>query len=108
MKLRFIPYFLEFNHPFGISSGTRDRTPVVFTKIEHLDQAGYGEASLPPYLGESQESCIGFLKKVKPLLEGFSDPLAIEDILRAIDQAAPGNTAAKAAVDIALHDLAGK
>jgi len=32
----------------------------------------------------------------------------MEEILEYVDEAAPGNTAAKASVDIALHDLAGK
>ncbi|MBQ9878469.1 MAG: dipeptide epimerase, partial [Bacteroidales bacterium] len=36
------------------------------------------------------------------------DPLMLEDILTYVDSLSPGDTAAKAAVDIALHDLAGK
>src|SRR5699024_3473630 len=38
----------------------------------------------------------------------FSDPFQLEDILSYVDSLSPGDTAAKAAVDIALHDLAGK
>src|SRR5690606_14637312 len=38
----------------------------------------------------------------------FNDPFRMEEILEYIDGSAPGNTAAKAAVDIALHDLIGK
>jgi L-alanine-DL-glutamate epimerase-like enolase superfamily enzyme len=41
-------------------------------------------------------------------MEQFSDPLLIEDIVSYVDNVAPGNYAAKASVDIALHDLAGK
>ena len=67
---------------------------------------GYGEASLPPYLGETQASVIEFLKKVD--LSGFSDPTQLEEILTYVDGIAINNTAAKAAVDIALHDLVGK
>ncbi|RLD26238.1 MAG: dipeptide epimerase, partial [Bacteroidetes bacterium] len=67
---------------------------------------GYGEASLPPYLGESQDSVMGFLKKVK--LEQFHDPFLLDDILEYVDSIDEGNRAAKACVDIALHDLIGK
>jgi L-alanine-DL-glutamate epimerase-like enolase superfamily enzyme len=49
---------------------------------------------------------LGFLSKVK--LDQFTDPFLIEDILEYVDKVAPGNYAAKAAVDIALHDLVGK
>jgi len=41
-------------------------------------------------------------------MEQFNDPFLIEDITDYIDKIAPGNYAAKASVDIALHDLAGK
>ena len=61
---------------------------------------------MPPYLGQSVESVSTFLKKVN--LEQFNDPFQIEDILSYIDNINPGDTAAKAAVDIALHDLVGK
>lgn len=61
---------------------------------------------MPPYLGESEESVLKFLNQVD--LSGFGDPFLTADILRYIDDLAPKNTAAKAAVDIALHDLLGK
>jgi len=61
---------------------------------------------MPPYLGESQESAAKFLSKID--LSGFGDPFRMEDILDYIDGIDAGNCAAKAAVDIALHDLAGK
>jgi L-alanine-DL-glutamate epimerase-like enolase superfamily enzyme len=38
----------------------------------------------------------------------FSDPFQLDDILAYVDSLSPGDTAAKAAVDIALHDLVGK
>ena len=41
-------------------------------------------------------------------MEQFSDPCQLEDILTYVDSLSPGDTAAKAAVDIALHDLVGK
>lgn len=108
MELTYTPYTLEFKRPFTIAAGSRTSTPVVITRLTHHNFTGYGEASMPPYLGESHESVIHFLERAKKCLEQFSDPLDLENIINAVDGLAAGNTAAKAAVDIALHDLAGK
>ena len=61
---------------------------------------------MPPYLGQSVESVTVFLKKVN--LKQFADPFCLDDILTYVDSLSPGDSAAKAAVDIALHDLVGK
>ncbi len=106
MKLSWTPYDLQLNHRFTISGFSRTTTPVVLTKIEYDGLIGYGEASLPPYLGETQASVIEFLKKVD--LSSFPDPTRIEEIVSYVDGIAIHNTAAKASVDIALHDLVGK
>lgn len=106
MTLQFKPYELHLKHVFTLASGSRTTTPDILTEIHYEDLVGYGEASMPPYLGESVESVGNFLKKVD--LSGFDSPFLVEEILHYIDSLAPGNYAAKAAVDIALHDLAGK
>lgn len=106
MKLSWTPYDLQLKHVFTISGFSRKTTPVVLTKIEYDGLVGYGEASLPPYLGETQASVIDFLKKID--LSPFSDPSHLEEILHYVDHIAENNTAAKASVDIALHDLMGK
>jgi L-alanine-DL-glutamate epimerase-like enolase superfamily enzyme len=106
MKLTFRPYDLQLRHVFTISNFSRTTTPVVLTQIEYDGITGYGEASLPPYVGETQNSVVDFLKKVD--LSRFSDPFELEDILTYVDKIAENNTAAKASVDIALHDLTGR
>jgi L-Ala-D/L-Glu epimerase len=106
MKLHYAPYTLTLKHPFIVAGNSRTTTPVMLVEIEKDGITGYGEASLPPYLGETQETVGAFLTRVH--LEKYPDPLVLEDILRDIDALAPGNCAAKAAVDIALHDWAGK
>ena len=106
MILTFRPYELQLRHTFTVSGNSRDTTPVVLTEIEYGGVTGYGEASMPPYLGESQESVISFLQKVD--LEQFNDPFMLDDILTYVDAIDKGNRAAKASVDIALHDLIGK
>jgi L-Ala-D/L-Glu epimerase len=106
MVLRFRPYELQLRHVFTLSGSSRMTTPVMLTEIEYGGTVGYGEASMPPYLGESHDTAGKFLSQVD--LGQFSNPFLIEDILDYVEKIAPGNYAAKAAVDIALHDLAGK
>ena len=106
MKLRFFPYELQLRHTFTVSSYSRTTTPDVQVEIEYDGYIGHGEASMPPYLGQSVESVCAFLQKVN--LEQFPDPFCLEDILTYVDSLSPGDSAAKAAVDIALHDLVGQ
>jgi len=106
MKFTFKPYTLELKHVFTVAVSSRTTTPVMLTEIEYEGVKGYGEASMPPYLGESQETATAFLSKVN--LEQFNDPFEIEKILDYVDSIDLKNTAAKASVDIALHDLVGK
>lgn len=106
IKLFFEPYNLALKHVFTIAGSSRTSTPVMLTRIEYEGLTGYGEASMPPYLGESQETAAKFLSRVS--LSNFTDPFQIEDILDYVDHIDEGNRAAKASVDIALHDLVGK
>lgn len=106
MKLSFRPYELKLAHVFTVSSYSRTSTPGIQLQIEYEGVTGYGEASMPQYLGQSVESVSRFLERVD--LSRFPDPFQLEDILAYVDSLSPGDTAAKAAVDIALHDLVGK
>ena len=108
MKLSYVPKTLAFKRPFSIAHGSRDSTPVVFTRLEHEGVFGYGEASMPPYLAEDHPTVLAFLAKAKILLQQFKPADEIESILSAVDEIEKGNTAAKACIDIALHDLVGK
>lgn len=106
MHLSFEPYELALQHTFTVASYSRTTTPDVQVCIEYDGFVGYGEASMPPYLGHTVESVCAFLAKVN--LEQFSDPFQMEDILAYVDSLSDGDAPAKAAVDIALHDLVGQ
>lgn len=106
MTLRYRPYTLELRHVFTIATSSRTTTPVVLTEIEYDGVTGYGEASMPPYLGESHASVMDFLSRVD--LSKYENPFELETILRDVDAISTGNAAAKASVDIALHDLLGR
>lgn len=106
MKLTWYLKELRRKYPFTISGHTTVADTVIMTEIEHDGVIGYGEACPGYYFTETLDDSINFLSTVK--LEQFKDPQAIETILSYVDSLHPGHTAAKAGVDIALHDLVGK
>lgn len=106
LNLSYKPNELRLRHAFNLARNSRTTTPDVLVELEYDGIIGYGEASMPPYLGESIESVCKFLSMLD--LQQFSDPFRIEEILSYVDGVMPDNRAAKASVDIALHDLLGK
>lgn len=111
LRLRFFPYELKLRHVFTVATYSRSTTPDVQVELDYDGVTGYGEASMPPYLQEelgSLESVMAFLRQVQARIGQFTDPFRLEDILAWVDGLSEGNAAAKAAVDIALHDLVGK
>ncbi|MBQ8502178.1 MAG: dipeptide epimerase [Bacteroides sp.] len=111
MSLKFFPYELQLRHVFTVATNTRTSTQGVQVEIEYDGVTGYGEASMPPYLQKelgTMESVQAFLTKVQGIIGDFKDPFQLEEILAYIDTLSESDAAAKAAVDIALHDLVGK
>jgi len=106
MKLTYYPYTIKLKDRFTVSSNSRLATPAVMVEINHNGLTGFGEASLPPYLKEDQTSVLNFLNQVN--LSQFTDPLQLDRILDYLNNCRDENFAAKAGVDIALHDLVGK
>ena len=110
MKVRCFPYELQLRHVFTVATNSRTTTQGVQVEIEYDGVVGYGEASMPPYLQKelgTVESVMDFIN-TKMDLTRFNDPFQLEEILDYVDSLSPGDAAAKAAVDIALHDLVGK
>jgi len=106
MQIFYWPYSLQFKHPFAISSVTRTDTKVVYIEIKENEISGYGEAALPPYLKETQESVINFFKKIN--INDLKNSDGLQAKINYIDILEGGNYAAKAALEMALHDLYGK
>lgn len=106
MTLSHYRYELKLKHTFTIARSSREVSPVVITQLEHEGIVGFGEASPSGRYSESVETVEAFLSKLD--LSRFSDPFQLESILSYVDAVAEGNTAAKASVDIALHDWIGK
>lgn len=111
LTLRFFPYELKLRHVFTVATYSRSTTPDVQVELDYDGLTGYGEASMPPYLQQelgTLESVTAFLAKAQKEIGRFDDPFRLEEILTHIDTLSPGDAAAKAAIDIALHDLVGK
>jgi len=106
VELKFYSFDLKFRYPFKIASGIRTTTPVVFTELSVGGMTGYGEAALPPYLPENQESVIAWLKLLD--LRDFNESFSPGDVISQLENESGDNFPAMAAIDMALHDLYGK
>ncbi len=105
MKLTHRTVTLALREPFSISRSTDKTVDSVFIEIEHDGLIGYGEASPQEHYGESVESATAFLADAEALL--WDDPFALDEIEARLASLS-GEHAAKAAIDMALHDLCGK
>jgi L-alanine-DL-glutamate epimerase-like enolase superfamily enzyme len=99
------PRTLRVDAPFRISRSTSVEVEVIEVALEHDGLTGYGEATPQEHYGESVESALAFLDAAAPLLG--ADPFALEEIERRLAEL-PGQAAARAGLDAALHDLCGK
>lgn len=113
LSLEWEPYELQLQHTFTVSGSSRNSTPGMQVRISYDGFTGYGEASMPPYLGHSVKSVGAFLSKLR--LGRFGDPFMLEDIMAYVNSCAVRRSdgglsdgPARAAVDMALHDLFGK
>ncbi|MCY1075115.1 dipeptide epimerase [Archangium lansingense] len=97
---------LPLRHAWTISRGTSTSKRNVIVELREGNLIGRGEAAPNVRYGESAETVTEALQKLAPALDG--DPRHFRVLSERIEEALPGNHAAKAALDIALHDLAGK
>ncbi len=96
---------LELAETFVISRESTDFADVVHVALSHEGTTGYGEAAPVERYDESAKTAKRFVEDHAELLG--EDPFALEDIGERL-AAVPGQQAAKAALDGALHDLQGK
>jgi muconate cycloisomerase len=83
--------------------------PGAIVKIStNADIIGWGEASpWSVFTGTAEANATGIHHYLRPLLVG-ADPLKISTLLRQIEKTLVGHTEAKAAIEMALLDVAGK
>ncbi|MGE5223457.1 MAG: enolase C-terminal domain-like protein, partial [Omnitrophica WOR_2 bacterium] len=103
LKLTCQPVTLDLKTTFRIAHGASDQR---YNVIAHLDYEGFtglGESAAVVYHGESQAGIIDYMRQVTSLLG--NDPYDLEMIENCLPA---GSQAARAGIDIALHDLWGK
>jgi L-alanine-DL-glutamate epimerase-like enolase superfamily enzyme len=93
--------------PFGISRGTTETAENVLVRIEdEAGTVGVGAAAPSAYYGESVESALDALPELLVAVEDIDDPHAQQALAREMHERAPDQRAARAAVSVAVHDLA--
>ncbi len=106
MEIYVRPAVLTYRRPFGISRWTRTETHNVFVEVHHEGIVGYGEGAPNARYGESQEQAIAKLTTLPG--HPFHSPLQWLEIHACLRAHFSGARAAEAALDMALHDWAGK
>jgi L-alanine-DL-glutamate epimerase-like enolase superfamily enzyme len=96
---------LELAETFVISRESTDFADVVHVALTHEGVTGYGEGAPIERYDESPRTAKRFVEEHAGLIG--DDPFALEDVGERL-AAVPGEQAAKAAIDAALHDLQGK
>ncbi len=92
---------------FKIATGASDVEENVLVKVVAGDEFGIGNGNPTDVTKETRESVEAFLSKVPKKIVGTEEQDLVK-VHQRLDSIADGNTAAKAAVDIAIFDLLSK
>jgi len=97
-------FHLPLRHPFTISRGTVTVQDTVIVQLHQDGCFGYGEATTNPYYGTTIASLLASAASVTPLLRRATarDP---EPLLASLADALSGDSFARCALDLAVHDL---
>ncbi|MEX0778296.1 MAG: dipeptide epimerase [Balneolales bacterium] len=106
LNIRFTPVTLDLKHPATISRAGRNSIDNIFVEIEKYGFTGIGEAAPNKRFNETQESAAAFIQSLVP--SQITNPYDIEACIQYMNTVAPGEFAAKAAFEMALHDWVGK
>ncbi len=98
---------LLLKHTWTISRNSTDFKNNVFVKIKKDGIEGLGEAAPNVRYDETPESTVAIIEKVRPLFDKF-DLWHFVDLGYAIKEISAGQSAAKAALDIAIMDWIAK
>jgi L-alanine-DL-glutamate epimerase-like enolase superfamily enzyme len=92
---------LPLAETFVISRESQDEVELTQVELVHDGVSGFGEAAPIGRYDQTAASALAWLEHVDP----GDDPWALEELERSLP---PGEPAARAALDAALHDLQGK
>jgi len=105
-----IPVTIPYKEAFITAYGQRVYKDHVIVRIQTSDGlVGFGESAPVPWIhGETQLTISAIIKKYfAPIIIG-KDPYDLEKIVHELDKILANVPIAKAAIDIALHDILGK
>jgi L-alanine-DL-glutamate epimerase-like enolase superfamily enzyme len=105
MYLHYEPLTLELEVPFRIAHGTSTARHNVLVRIGDGQHEGIGEAAPVRQHHETQSGVLHYLEALAKIWPPVGDPFQLEELLASLP---PGSPAARAAVDLALHDLVGR
>src|SRR5262245_44847661 len=103
LQLRHSPLDLRLRHTFRIARGASDVRENLLVELEHEGRVGLGEAAPIKRYAEDRASAASAVAEMASRLR---EPRAYAEA--AARAAVAGQRSAQAAVDMALHDLAGK
>jgi len=108
--IKVFPLLAKFKQPFSFSGITRVSSKNIIIKVT-TDEGIYGVGEACPVPGMSGETDVSICAVIKdfftPLLMG-QNPIEVALLSSKIEKALGGNVVAKAGINIALYDLAGK
>ena len=108
MKLSHEIVTVETTHPFIIARGGASTWRTLWLKLTDADGAeGWGEAAPSGLYGETVDSGIAVLERLRPIVEA-SDGWSLEALEHAMRTSIAHNGALKSAISAAAHDLVGK
>ncbi|MGH8915653.1 MAG: mandelate racemase/muconate lactonizing enzyme family protein, partial [Acidimicrobiia bacterium] len=107
-RMEIFPVTMALRTPIPMSNGIIERTGNVLVKVVSDGVTGWGEGVEAPSLThQSQREIIADLESLSSTVVG-SDPMRRNDVWARLTTLRPAATTAIGAIDIALHDLAGK
>lgn len=107
MKLTFSERTLRPRTAFTLSRERIAERRSVFVGLEHDGLIGRGEGSPIARHGETAESCLAALDRMRDAMAG-ADPHDYETLIPSLRQFSPKDNAAMAAIDAAIMDWVGK
>ncbi|WP_338739805.1 dipeptide epimerase [Haloplanus salilacus] len=107
MKAEFERLTLPIDGAFTISRGSMTEVETVVVRVsDEAGRTGVGAAAPDTHYGETADTVCAVLPDLLDAVEAVDDPLALGEVERRLRAVVRENPAARAAVSVAVHDLA--
>jgi L-alanine-DL-glutamate epimerase-like enolase superfamily enzyme len=107
MNAEFERLTLPIDGAFTISRGSKTEVETVVVRVDdETGRTGVGAAAPDPRYGETVDTVCAVLPDLLDAVVAVDDPLALGAVERRLRGVVRGNPAARAAVSVAVHDLA--